>query len=261
VFFRIIFIFNIINSGKILGAINGINLTSDFAFIGQYAVLPQYQGFGIGSALWKKVMQHIGTQRNISLYATKRMFQNYRDKYGFIIVPEKRIHLYTGKVNTDRLVKQIKGITLCRINPYNLQSVAEYDKQICDGLDRSVVIDEYSKSLETISLTAIENETNRVMGYCIVTATNLNTATAEPLYADNQQIAELLIGKCCDSLPITSTNGLYFQCWDFNEKAIAIATKMELNYFGERPILFTKQEIEGRLDKIFCVSSRSFYPF
>ncbi len=40
-------------------------LTSNFAFIGQYAVRPQYQGFGIGSAFWKRVMDFIRAERNI----------------------------------------------------------------------------------------------------------------------------------------------------------------------------------------------------
>jgi ribosomal protein S18 acetylase RimI-like enzyme len=76
--------------GEILGVCTGVNLTPNFAFIGQYAVRPQYQGLGIGSALWKKVMEHIGTERNISLFAVEEMFETYQKKGGFVIVPQKK---------------------------------------------------------------------------------------------------------------------------------------------------------------------------
>lgn len=249
----------IFKTGKLLGTCSGINHNSNFSFIGLFAVLPQYQGLGIGSALWKKVLEHIGPERNISLFASNEMTEFYR-RSGFGIASERRCQLYKGKVNCDQIIKEIKGITICRINEHNLSAVAKYDQEICDEFDRSVVVGECSKSLEAISLAAIEDETDRVVGYCVLSATNLNTGIAEPLYADSQQIAELLIGKCCDSLPITKTNGLEYQCWNDNDKAIAIAKKMGLTFLTELPILFTKQVVEGRCDKIFSVNDMAYYP-
>lgn len=243
-----------------LGVCNGVNNNSN-AHIGQFAVKPQYHGLGIGSALWKKVMQHIGTERNISLYATESMFPIYRDKYGFGVIPEKRIHLYEGKVNCDHLVKHMDDISVININEYNIKSVVEYDKAVCQGLDRSTFIEEYSKCPQTIALTAIHKKSNQVMGYCIITTTNNDMSIVEPLYADNEIIAELLVCKCIQLLPISITNGITLQVWDFNEKAIAMAKKMGLNFTAVKPILFTKHLIEGKIEKIFCVSSRSFYPF
>jgi hypothetical protein len=206
-------------------------------------------------------MEHIGTERNISLFSADRMFETYRNKLGFVIVPEKRIHFYTGKVNCDNLIKQLEGVSLVLINEYNVIAVSEYDKQICDGLDRRQLIEEYYKTPETVCLAAVNEESHQIIGYSIITATNIDTATVEPLYADNEQIAELLIGKCCDLLPIAKTNGILFQCWDFNKKAITLAKKMRLNFFGKEPNLFTKQLVEGKVEKIYCVSARGFYPF
>ena len=240
---------------------SGINLTSNLAFIGQYAVRPQYQGLGIGSALWKRVMGNIGTERNISLFSGDRMFETYRNKLGFVIVPEKRIHFYTGKVNCDHLIRQLEGVSLVLINEYNVIAVSEYDKQICDGLDRRQLIEEYCKTPQTVCLAAVNKESHQIIGYSIITATISDMAIFEPLYADNEQIAELLISKCCDLLPIAKTNGIVFKCWDFNEKAITLANKMRLNFVRKEPILFTKELIEGKVEKIYCVSSRDFYPF
>jgi hypothetical protein len=247
--------------GQILGILSGINLTSNLSFIGQYAVRPQYQGLGIGSALWKRVMGNIGTERNISLFSDISMFDKYRVRSGFSVVPEKRIHFYVGKVNCDHLIKQLDGVSLVRINQYNINAVSQYDKQICDGLDRRQLIEEYCKTSETVCLAALNIDNHQIIGYCIITATNFNTATVEPLYADDERIAELLIVKCCELLPIEKYNGIWFQCWDSNEKAIALAKKMGLNFSDKEPILFTKHLVEGKVKKIYCVSSRAFYPF
>jgi len=123
------------------------------------------------------------------------------------------------------------------------------------------LIEEYCKTPETVCLAAVNKENHRIIGYCIITATNSDTAIVEPPYADNELIAELLIGKCCDLLLITKTNGIWFQCWDSNEKAIAFAKKMGLNFADKEPVLFTKHLVEGKVEKIYCVSSRAFYPF
>jgi hypothetical protein len=216
---------------------------------------------GIGSALWKKVMEYIGNERNIGLFSDTAMFEKYHNRSGFVIVPEKRLLFYDGKVNCDNLIKQLDGVSLVRINQYNINAVSEYDKQICDGLDRRQLIEEYCKTPETVCLAALNIDNHQIIGYCIITATNFNTATVEPLYADNERIAELLICKCCELLPIAKTNGIMFHCWHSNEKAIAIANKMGLNFDDEESILFTKKLIEGKVDKIFCLSSLGFYPF
>ena len=224
-------------------------------------VRPKCQGLGIGSALWKKVMEHIGTERNISLFSSERMFETYRNKWGFVIIPEKRILYYTGKVNCDDLIKQLEGVSLVLINEYNVIAISEYDKQICNGLDRRQLIEEYCKTPQTVCLAAVNKESHQIIGYSIIAVTNFDTATVEPLYADNEQIAELLISKCCDLLPIAKTNGIWFQCWDFHEKAIALAKKMGLNFQWDQQILFTKQLVEGKSEKIYCNCALSFYPF
>jgi hypothetical protein len=206
-------------------------------------------------------MEHIGTERNISLYAGEGMLQFYRNKCGFVIIPQKRIHIYDGKVNCDNLIKQLIGVSLVLINEYNVIAVSEYDKEICDGLDRRQLIEEYCKTPETVCLAAVNKENHQIIGYSIIKAMISDMATFEPLYADNEQIAELLISKSCDLLPIAKTNGIIFKCWDFNEKAITLAKKMRLNFVGKGPILFTKELVEGKIDKIYCVSARGFYPF
>jgi len=206
-------------------------------------------------------MDHVGTERNISLYAQPYMVSKYKEKWGFNINPDKKLMTYEGKANRDHLLKHLDGISVVHINKDNIQSVVDYDKEVCDGLERRAFIEYYSECNQTIALTALNIESNKVLGYCIITITNFDSTIVYPLYADNELIAEVLIGKCCELLPITKTNGIMFQFWDSNEKSMAIANKMGLNFNHSLPILFTKSLIEGKLEKIFCLGSRSFYRF
>lgn len=48
--------------GTILGMCGGVFVHPSIAFIGLYAVRPEYHGKGIGIKIWKKVMEHIGGQ-------------------------------------------------------------------------------------------------------------------------------------------------------------------------------------------------------
>lgn len=39
---------------------SGIVLSDDLGHMGQFIVLPEYRGMGVGSELWKTAMAHIG---------------------------------------------------------------------------------------------------------------------------------------------------------------------------------------------------------
>ena len=245
-----------------MGTCSGINLSPELAFIGLYAVRPELQGLGIGSQLWHKVMQHIGSERNVGLYALPLMADKYKNKYNFSMIPKKQIMKFEGKFKDNYdLIENIDGISLVSINEDNIQKVIQYDKEVCEQtMDRTVLLTQLYKTAETVNLLAI-NESNEVMGYCFICVKSKDFCSVEPLYADNERIAELLVNKCCQLLTETKTNGLIYYCWDNNHKSIAIAEKLNLELIQKRPTLYTKKVIEGNSDKIFCVQNRAFYPF
>ena len=244
---------------QLIGCINGINLSDDLAFIGQYAVLPEYQGKGVGSALWKAVMKHIGTERNISLSAYEKMFANYRDRSNFSVIPKKCGLWFSGKFNSNQLIEGIDGISVLPISEDNIEKVIQYDREVC-GIDRSQYIRELSKIDEYVNRVAL-NEKDQVLGYCVVGISIFNTGMVAPLYADDETIAELLVENSCLSSPFAQNNGILYQCWDVSHKSIEIANKLGLQVIRRIPILFTKRVVEGNMDKIFCTSSRHFFPF
>ena len=209
------------------------------------------------------MMKHIGTERNLTLFSFERMFANYRDRSNFVVIPQRCGLWFTGKATTNQLIEAIDGISVLPISEDNIEKVVQYDREVC-GVDRSPFIRELLKIKEYVNRVAL-NEKDQVVGYCVVTLSNLNTGMVEPLYADDEKIAELLVNKCCQSLPITQNSGLSYFCWDNNLKSIEIAKKMGLildsKFQSRYPILFTKEDVVGNMDKMFSLSGRCFFPF
>ena len=197
--------------GKLLGICSGVNISPDMSHIGQYGVLPEYQKLGIGLKLWQTVMDHIGKERNISLYARPGpMSHKYKQKYNFEVYDRFSI-CYVEKVDCNQLIQTIDGISIVPLNEDNIEKVIQYDKQILEGLDRTVLIREVSKIDEYVSAVAV-NLSGRVLGYCMLKISNLNSGIVEPLYANDDKIAELLLFNCCQLLAITHTNGIIYAC-------------------------------------------------
>ncbi|CAG2112227.1 unnamed protein product, partial [Medioppia subpectinata] len=249
-----LFVAEDIDSGKILGYCAAVINTHDFAFIGGFCVRPEYRGHGIGKYLWNTGMAHMG-DRNIGLFAfSYKMFEVYRDHNNFTCVPDRHILHFRGPYDPNNdIIDKIDGISLVSINESNLRDVIEYDKDLC-GIDRSVYIEGISKSPESVNLVAI-NEKNQVLGYCVVLALTTGTTGIEPLYADNEQIAELLANKCCQRLPKNLTQELIYKCWNINDKSKVIAMKLGLKEKRDQMSCFTKKVGTGKLDKVFSIAS------
>ncbi|CAG2170314.1 unnamed protein product, partial [Oppiella nova] len=215
-----------IDIGKLLGYLSGVNVTEDLAYIGAYAVRPEYQGRGIGKALWAKTIEHMG-DRNLGLVSSKQnTFEYYRDVHNFRYISDRRVIIMAGLLTSNpQLIDNIDGISLVTIDGHNVRDVIEYDKHV-SGLDRSVLIESLYKLPETINLVANDDQ-GHVVGYSFLYKTNMGQYLFEPLYADNERIAELLVGKCVARLP--PNRRLEYKCWTSSEKAQMIGTKLGLS--------------------------------
>ena len=145
------------------------------------------------------------------------------------------------------------------LNRPSLPTPVQYDCEVC-GIDRSAFVREVLQIDDYMKRVAF-NQNDQVIGYCVVALSHsCDTGIVEPLYADNEKIAELLIAECCRALPDAKKN-LIYPCWNVNHKSIDIAKKLGLQDTISVPILFTKRVVEGNMDKIFCTSDRCFFPF
>ncbi len=238
---------------------------ANFAFIGTYAVKPVYQNMGIGSDIWKEVIKHIGNQSNISLVsATDLMFKKYCSMFGSIIVDEKVLILYStehNQIKYELLVDRIKDVSVITINEANLNSVSIYDTNIC-GFNRESMLREAIKQTDTLIIAAIdENNGQTIVGFCKLSLSNTNFILAQPLYADNVEIAELLLSKGCKEISKINSKGLIVYSWDSNISMKSIAHKIGLQQERKANKIYTKMIIDCDYHRIFAVSSPHFFPF
>ncbi|CAG2170828.1 unnamed protein product [Oppiella nova] len=230
------------DTGKLLGYLAGVNVSDDLAYIGGYCVRPEYQGRGIGKAIWVKTIEHMG-DRNLGLTTHKQnTFEYYRDVYNFRCISDTQLILSSGPLTSNlNLIDNIDGISLVTIDGHNVRDVIEYDKHV-SGLDRSVLIESLYENTENVNLAAIDDK-GHVVGYCFILETCMvgrqQYWVVEPLYADNERIAEY---------------------WDNNDKSRAIVNKLGLSEMMRLWTMYTKKLIDPALaDKAYCAANTGFY--
>ncbi len=89
-----------------MGVCAGFNINSELAFIGELAVIPKYQKFGIGSSLWNRCFEHC-SNRNCAIFSEPKAISTLREKYGFRVIPARRKITYSGIPQTFALNKYI----------------------------------------------------------------------------------------------------------------------------------------------------------
>lgn len=260
-------------AGEILGMCAGVFVDPSVAFIGLYAVRPEYQGLGIGIKIWQEIMDHIG-DRNAGLYAVPEHLHTYRDLAGFSVQDSIRMIVYESDclLTTEDLVKAIGNVFVTEITDHLMERVARYDQSVAQ-VDRSHLLRLTFHQKDTFSLVAFEtnrsrlgsesetNEVRKVIGYLSFRLNNIGKAMLGPLYADNDAVAELLVYQMIQKFPIACSKGLLYMTLDSSPGGIRIAEKLKLDYSEHLPRLFTKSIPVADFNRIYCIFSPNFSPF
>ena len=98
-------------------------------------------------------------------------------------------------------------------------------------------------------------------GFAIFQVGIICTLKVEPLYADSDEIAELLMSHGCPLLPQTHDVGVVLYSW--NAKAQKLMDKMGIPIVDPGdPAMFTQHDLNHvNSSKIYALSSTSFFPF
>ena len=112
---------------------------------------------------------------------------------------------------------------------------------------------------ETVSLLAGYND--KIVGYVICRTTNFDLITPRLLYADNDNVAEVLTYNCINK-HANSSNGMYLKVMIADNGAKCIADKLGLNkVMNELPIMFTREDVKPNKPEKNYFCSTDFYPF
>lgn len=91
----------------------------DTAFVGFYAVDPDYQHIGIGRELWSRTLKRLDPATNVGLYGVPAMAEKYK-KTGFLLEDATRMLIYESEAGAEQrlnlsLLKDIDELSGCRL--------------------------------------------------------------------------------------------------------------------------------------------------
>ncbi|XP_075678268.1 holothin acyltransferase-like isoform X2 [Dermatophagoides pteronyssinus] len=222
------------NSAPVIGMCVGIFVHPTIAFIGLYGVQPELHGHGIGIAMWKRMMDHIGSL-NAGLYAVPEHLTMYRDRAGF--------------QNPDDL-------QLITAEWYN--KVIDYDAHV-HGYIRAKLLPHVLNEEGSAAFVASNMTGEKIFGYGCIRTNNIGKAMIGPLYADNDAIAELLMHYLFARLSTQFAKGLLYMTLDSNPGGERIAEKLALKQQEKIQRFFRSQPYDGAdWDRVYCIHSPNF---
>lgn len=127
-------------TGEVIGMCAGPMTRPDTAFMGFYAVDPQFQRMGIGKELWSKTMDRLSSL-NVGLYGVPSMSAKYK-KSGFTVEDSTRMLVFESQAYADDLLKldelrQIEELEGCRLirvdgrsSELTFQKLVHYDESV-----------------------------------------------------------------------------------------------------------------------------------
>jgi len=239
-----------------------IFVSSDVAFVGLYAVLPEYQGRGLGIALWKHCMDHVA-QKNAGLYAVPEQLTTYRDKACFSIEDTRRMLVFESDapLDTSDLVQSMGNVIIVPIEKDQLaDEVIQYDSTVVRYSRRELLRATF-KEPDSVAFAGLDKFDRKVVGYVCLRTNNIGKAMAGPLYADNDAVAELLMCCAIRQFKPAINKGLLFMPLDSCPGGVALATKMKLELHESLPRFFTKAIPDADFAKIYCIHTPNFSPF
>lgn len=114
---------------------------ADTAFVGFYAVEPNYQRMGIGRALWAKTIGRLDDSINVGLYGVPAMSEKYK-KSGFNVEDSIKMLIYESDPSEEEgvrvdLLKDITELPQCRLEVIDgntseqlFEKLIEYDQSV-----------------------------------------------------------------------------------------------------------------------------------
>ncbi|GFU33810.1 n-acetyltransferase domain-containing protein [Nephila pilipes] len=247
------------DSGEIIGVCCAVIHHPNFAFVGVYAVLEKYRGYGVGKKVWDACMKHIGTI-NVALNAVPGKLELYRDKGGFPIVESRWtcvVNETEEPINHEALSNEVPdGIDIVPFQESHLLAIFEYDFALI-GYDRKLAVELNCKEFDSKTFVAIKGD--NCVGFGTIKRSCHNVGQVGPLYADDPAVAEVMLRKLIESH--TDVKGFAMMTISSNAPANDFIKKIGCPTTEECPRLYKKEKVEVDTDKVFAHFDLNFSPY
>ena len=187
-------------SGEVIGMCAGPMTRNDTAFMGFYAVDPEFQGIGIGRELWAKTMERLKAPLNAGLYGVPAMSEKYK-KAGFGVEDSISMLIYESVPGEALILDELTNVedlhTQIRLELIDnstsellFKRLVEYDCSV-QGFSREQLLKNYLRGKD-VPLT-----------FALIRATSAKTSTSSddfrssPTFQQQQQNKGERKSSCC----------------------------------------------------------------
>jgi ribosomal protein S18 acetylase RimI-like enzyme len=224
--------------GEPIGCISAVAYDERFGFIGLYLVKPQFRGMGFGMRIWQHGMAYLGN-RNVGLDGVVAQQANYR-KSGF--------QLAYRNIRFQGVVEGMVSARVSRVSGLPFDQLVDYDQRFFPAR-RPRFLREWLSQADFVALAVVQDA--RITGYGVLRAC-LAGYKIGPLFADNDQIAEELLGALAANVP---GQLLTLDIPESNPAAVALAERRGMTSVFETARMYTKEPPALPIEQVFGVTS------
>ena len=224
--------------GDPVGCISAVAYDERFGFIGLYLVKPQFRGMGFGMRIWQHGMAYLGN-RNVGLDGAVAQQANYR-KSGF--------QLAYRNIRFQGVVEGVVSARVSSVSELPFDQLVDYDQRFFPTR-RPRFLREWLSQADSVALAVVQDA--RITGYGVLRAC-LAGYKIGPLFADNDQIAEELLGALAAHVP---GQLLTLDVPESNPAAVALAERRGMTSVFETARMYTKEPPALPIEQVFGVTS------
>ncbi|XP_040358580.2 uncharacterized protein LOC121047422 [Ixodes scapularis] len=239
----------ITEDGELYGACAVPFVGTDIAYLCLMGVAAPYRRRGIATKLMETAMQHVGTH-NIYTHCIPEQVHFFRDRWNFQIYIRELKSLGPGVPKTSKLTQAVSGVQVQELTPQILPLVVKYDEFVF-GTCRKKFVETSTGERDARTVVACRG-LSRVCGYAILTTTMTGHAVVRGIYADAEDIAELLLVNLLRDSPYSSTITIIVQMR--NSEELYFEQKIGLQRTNDFKTLFRWPMKNGDLTKVYATA-------
>lgn len=224
-----------------IATISVVKYDNDFAFLGFYIVKPEYRGKGYGMQIWQAGLNYL-KGCNIALDGVLDQQANYKKSgFKFAYSNIRFAGAGGGKFPTNNDIIELANLPFAAIGTYE----KPFFPAVRADFLRSWISQPNSQALGIL-------DKGKLAGYGVIRACREGFKIG-PLYANTPQLAESLFLALKASASEEET--IYLDVPNVNQVAVALAQRHSMAPVFETARMYTHQQPDIPLDKVFGVTS------
>lgn len=225
--------------GEPAGCASAVAYDKDFGFLGLFVVKPEFRRKDIGMELTRKCLEHLG-DRNIGLDGVVENEEKYQKVMKFkSSYSNLRFEGRGGGEIPDGLIE---------ISRVPFEKLIEYDRRMFPA-PRPAFLKKWINQPDSYAFASLESEA--LKGYGVIRKCRVGYKIG-PLFANDKVTAEKIFRALRASVP---EEIIYFDVPEPNEKAMEIARKYKMNVMFRTIRMYSREEPDIELDKVYGVTS------